>query len=110
MMWVVVERARTASRWGREGKRSLRVKVVSRDSCALQRPCVLGAPVAAVVEFAGARAAAAAAAHDEDADRRFIVDGIWNVFEPAVEPAQLLVKVALVAPDRVRAQVDVARK
>src|SRR5439155_2028559 len=31
MMWVVVERARTASRWGREGKRSLRVKVVSRD-------------------------------------------------------------------------------
>src|SRR5207249_2416589 len=68
MMWVVVERARAASRWGREGKRSLRVKVVSRDSCALQRPCALGAPVAAVVEFAGARAAAAAAAHDEDAD------------------------------------------
>src|SRR5438552_12385329 len=99
MMWVVVERARTASRWGREGKRSLRVKVVSRDSCALQRPRALGAPMAAVVEFTGARAPAAAPAHDEDAHRRLVFDRVWNVFEPTVEPAQLLAKVALVAPD-----------
>ena len=52
---------------------------------------------------------AGAAAHDEDPDRRLVLPAVPLVLQPAVEERELLLEVALDAPDRVRPEVDVER-
>ena len=72
-----------------------------------ERPLVLVAPAAAVVELPLGRPATGAAAHHEDADRRLVgrlAAGI--VGKPAREVLELLLEVALDAPDAVGPEVD----
>src|SRR5687767_721070 len=75
---------------------------------ARQRPLLLVAPGAAVVELAQLGLAAAAATHDEDLHGR-VVSGLPArvLGQPAVEELELLLEVALDAPDRRRPVVDV---
>src|SRR5688500_5696771 len=73
-------------------------------------PLLLVAPGAAVVELAQLGLAAAASTHDEDLHGRLVRGMPARVLgQPAVEEVELLVEVALHAPDRRRPVVDVER-
>ncbi len=68
---------------------------------------MLVAPAAAVIELALDRAATRAAAHHEDTNRRLVGRLAWSVVgKPAREVLELLVEVAIDAPDAVGPEVD----
>src|SRR5688572_18241565 len=69
---------------------------------------MLLAPVAAVPHLAFGRATSVTAAHDEEADRRLVLDAVRYGLEPAIEPWQALGVVDAVAPDRIGSAIDVA--
>src|SRR3954451_21578606 len=84
------------------------VEVKRRILRSSQRPFSLVAPATAVVELTLWRATSPAASHEEDSYRRLFLDGRREFLQPAVEPAQLLLKAATHAPDGFGAEVDVA--
>src|SRR6266446_4765380 len=78
------------------------MQVERRPAGLRQRPLGRAAPASAMLETAVAIAPPRAAAHDEDAHRRLLVDTVGESLDPAVEPAPAQLKEILgkVAVDR----------
>src|SRR5436305_6580995 len=89
MVWIKLKRRRRFISRLLRGQQPIRMYVVWRGHCALQRPFALLAPLSAYKDAAFCSFVGIATSHHKDANRRLAIYAILNSFQPTIEPALL---------------------